>query len=175
MAQDPRRVRSDGEKPDADSELCLQIAAFRPRLERFARKLAGNDSAVDDLVQSALERALRQRRHWQPGTRLDSWLCRILHNAWRDEHRRRRVRGETVAIELIATTSDGESLLYHRLLLAQVHAAMELLPPCQKAVLQHVAIEGLTYRETAHEMRTSIGTVMSRVHRARRGLGVTMG
>lgn len=175
MAQDPGCARLTPFEPTYDTELCREIAAFRPRLERFARSLARDDSMVDDLVQMALERALRRRRHWQPGTRLDSWLCRILHNAWRDEHRQRRVRGEMLPVESIASTTDGEAVPYHRLLLGEVRTAMEALPPCQKAVLHHVAVEGLTYREAADAMRTSIGTVMSRLHRARQRIGAAMG
>lgn len=153
-----------------DLALCRRIAEFRPRLERFARSLARDDGLVDDLVQASLERALRSRGDWQPGTRLDSWLCRILQNVWIDELRRRKVRGETVSLDGLAASIDGEALAYRRLLLGEVGHAMACLPPPQRTVLRHVALDGLTYRETAHEMRTSIGTVMSRLARARQRL-----
>lgn len=159
----------------AHDDLTIRIAALRPQLERFARSISRDEAQVDDLVQASLERALVHRGSWQPGTRLDSWLYRIMQNVWIDECRRRRVRGEVTPVEEAVISVDGELDLYHRLLLLQVGNCIAYLPQPQRRVLRHVVFEGLTYRETAQEMRTSIGTVMSRLSRARRHLEKSMG
>src|SRR5687767_12108408 len=75
----------------ADDVRFLQIAAMLPRLRRFARGLARSAEEADDLVQGACERALRSIDSWQPGSRLDSWMFRILHNLWIDTLRRKRI------------------------------------------------------------------------------------
>jgi RNA polymerase sigma-70 factor, ECF subfamily len=151
-------------------ELRGELAAFMPRLRRFALTLSRDEHEADDLVQTTLERALARWHLWEPGTRLGSWLCRILQNAWRDERRRLRVRGETETLADHTLIEDGEGRVVHRLFLAQVRRSMAFLPAEQRAVLDHVAFEGLSYRETAGAMGTSVGTVMSRLSRARRRL-----
>jgi RNA polymerase sigma-70 factor (ECF subfamily) len=98
-----------------------------------------------------------------------------MQNVWIDECRRRRVRGEVTPVEETAFSIDGELELYHRLLLIQIGKGIAYLPRLQRRVLHHVVFEGLTYRETAQEMQTSIGTVMSRLSRARRHLEKAMG
>ena len=74
---------------DASQNLREEIAALLPRLRRFGRTLARHREDADDLVQIAVERALTRIGQWQPGTRLDSWLFRIMQNAWIDEARAR--------------------------------------------------------------------------------------
>jgi RNA polymerase sigma-70 factor (ECF subfamily) len=75
------------------------IAALLPRLRRFGRTLARNREDADDLVQAAVERALRHAAQWRPGTRLDSWMFRIMQNTWIDEARARARRGRTFVAE----------------------------------------------------------------------------
>lgn len=70
------------------SDFAHELVALLPRLRRFARALAGSADRADDLVQSACERALRARDTFQPGTRLDAWMFRILRNVWIDAARR---------------------------------------------------------------------------------------
>src|SRR5262245_50722125 len=74
-----------------------ELTALLPRLRRFGRTLTRNPDEADDLVQTALERALRNLDGWQPGTRLDAWMFRIMRNAWIDEVRSRSVRARVHA------------------------------------------------------------------------------
>src|SRR5712691_5959778 len=74
---------------DQSSSFDDQLAALLPRLRRFAHALSRNSADADDLTQSTIERALRSRDQWQPGTRLDSWLYRIMRNLWIDTTRAR--------------------------------------------------------------------------------------
>src|SRR5947207_14188379 len=84
-------------EPDADVR--TQIAALLPRLRRFGRVLARTREDADDLVQAAIEKALVRTDQWTPGTRLDSWMFRIMQNTWIDEVRARQRRGETFVDE----------------------------------------------------------------------------
>jgi RNA polymerase sigma-70 factor (ECF subfamily) len=143
-----------------------------PKLRRFACSLTGSLADADDLVQAACERALRNQESFQPGTRMESWMYRIIQNLWLDEHRRRTVRGVAVDPEAANLTDDGHGARTpeDRLMLARVRAAMAELPEEHRAVLALVAVEGLSYRETAEVLDVPIGTVMSRLSRAREAL-----
>jgi RNA polymerase sigma-70 factor (ECF subfamily) len=148
------------------------LVALIPRLRRFGYALTGSREDGDDIVQVALERALSRLHQWQPGTRLDSWLFRIAHNAWIDEVRARKRRGASVDLDNAPQLEgdDGRTLAAARLDLAQVRAAISTLPEEQRAVLALVAIEGLSYQEAADALEIPIGTVMSRLARARMAL-----
>ena len=140
-----------------------------PRLRRFAYALTGSSDAGDDLVQAACERALRSAEQFRAGTRMDSWMFRIMQNLWLDDRRRRRVRGTQVDPELAGLSDDGKGArqLDDQVALAQVRAAVDALPDDQRSVLVLVAIEGLNYREAAEVLELPMGTVMSRLARAR--------
>lgn len=157
------------------SDFARQLIDLLPRLRRFARALAGADAA-DDLVQSACERALRAQGTWQPGTRLDSWLFQIIRNLWIDGLRSRGRAGPREAIddvpELIG--DDGRRITEASLTLQNVRRAMGDLPPEQREVLVLVCVEELSYRETADVLSIPIGTVMSRLSRARRAVSLAM-
>jgi RNA polymerase sigma-70 factor (ECF subfamily) len=149
-----------------------RMVAVLPRLRRFAFALTGNSEQADDLVQDACLRALSRLDLWQPGTRLDSWMYRIAQNIWLDRLRASKVRGETVdldATEGIAG-SDGRLITESELTLQAVAAAMGRLPPEQRATVALVCIEGASYKEAAEISGVPVGTVMSRLARARRSL-----
>ncbi len=117
-------------------------------------------------------RALSRVEQWQPGTRLDSWMYRIAQNLWLDRARARKVRGEQVnveAAEALAGT-DGRDVVESRLTLQAVSAALGHLPDEQRVLIALVCIDGLSYKEAADITQTPIGTVMSRLARARREL-----
>jgi RNA polymerase sigma-70 factor (ECF subfamily) len=124
------------------------------------------------LTQIALEKALMRLNQWKPGTRLDSWLFRIAHNAWIDETRARRRRGTAVDLDQTAEIQgeDGRAAAHARLDLAQVRTVVATLPEEQRAVLAMVAVEGLSYQEAADALDIPIGTVMSRLARARKAV-----
>ena len=146
-----------------------QMVALLPRLRRFAYALTGSLDEGDDIVQSACERALARLHQWQPGTRLDSWMFRIIQTTWIDRLRARRVRGEESDPEVLErqATGDHGRAVEHRLLLAKTQAAMAALPEDQRAVLALVSVDGLSYKEAAAVLELPIGTVMSRLARAR--------
>lgn len=147
-----------------------QIVELLPRLRAFALALARNGEAADDLVQGACERALRGLASYRPDSRLDSWLFRILHNLWIDGHRRRRpqVALDEPGLEAALGGEDGRATTEARSTLAATARAIESLAEEQRAVLALVCVQDLSYRETAEVLGIPIGTVMSRLSRARR-------
>jgi RNA polymerase sigma-70 factor (ECF subfamily) len=82
-----------------DGAVQAELVALLPRLRRFARGLAGAPDQADDLVQAACERAIARIHQWTPGTRLDSWMFRIVQTIWLDEKRAQRVRGGDSNVE----------------------------------------------------------------------------
>lgn len=148
------------------------IIEFLPRLRRFAYSLAGNLDQGDDLVQETCLRALSRAEQWQPGTRLDSWMYRIAQNIWLDRMRANKVRGTNVDIDEMPelTSHDGRTVTESRLTLAEVQAGIARLPSDQQVLVALVCVEGLSYKEAAEVLDVPIGTVMSRLARARRTL-----
>jgi RNA polymerase sigma-70 factor, ECF subfamily len=143
-----------------------------PKLRRFARSLVGHVQDADDLVQAACEKALRNADQFRAGTRMDSWMYRIIQNLWLDDRRRDRTRGTAVDPDDAYLSDEGKAaqLPEDRMMLAQTRAAMLTLPEGQREVLSLIAIEGLSYKETAEVLDLPIGTVMSRLSRAREAL-----
>lgn len=158
------------------SEFGYRIVALLPRLRGLARTLARSRDAADDLVQATCEKALRNSDGWTPGTRLDAWMFRIMRNHWIDTVRRNRpevaVEDEAVAHEL--PVEDGVRRVEARLALAAVRTLVDALPDEQRTVLMLVCVEELSYRETAEMLELPIGTVMSRLSRARTALVAAM-
>jgi RNA polymerase sigma-70 factor (ECF subfamily) len=128
-------------------------------------------------VQITAERAFAARDRFDPATRLDAWLFRILRNAWIDHARRERTRGETVDIADMpgASMTDGPRETEAHLMLQRTRAAMDELPVEQREVMLLVCVEELSYREAAEVLDIPIGTVMSRLARARLALAAKMG
>lgn len=153
------------------------LIALLPRLRRYALSLCKRRDLADDLVQTAAERALAARDRFDPSTRLDAWMFRILHNAWLDGLRRQRTRGTEVDIADApeARTVDGPAVTEAHLMLKSVEAAIDRLPEDQRAVLLLVCVEELPYRETSEVLGIPLGTVMSRLARGRVALSEMMG
>lgn len=153
-------------------DLPQQIVALLPRMRRFAYSLTSSTDDGDDIVQAACERALGRLHQWQPGTRLDSWMFRIIQTTWIDRLRARRVRGEDQSPDMIETLigEDGRRVTEARLMLRRVRKAIDQLPDDQRSVLVLVAVDGRSYREAADILEVPIGTVMSRLARSRRRL-----
>jgi len=152
-----------------------ELIQLLPRLRSFARSLTGAADQADDLVQTGLEKALRNLDSYTPGTRLDAWMFRILRNAWIDTVRARRDTAEydAEAAETIAG-EDGRTTSEARLHLAEVRRAMATLPEDQRSVLMLVCVEGMRYREVAEALGIPEGTVMSRLSRARLALAAKL-
>jgi RNA polymerase sigma-70 factor (ECF subfamily) len=145
-----------------------QLIAVLPRLRRFARGLSGSVADADDLVQAACERALARQHQFQEGTRFDSWMFRIVQTIWIDQIRSRDVRKEDGDIAEDRLGSDEPvRRVEARLALAEVRRALDRLPPDQRAALLLVTVEGLSYKEAAEVVQVPVGTIMSRLSRAR--------
>ena len=149
-----------------------ELVAMLPRLRRFAHALSRNAADADDLTQATVERALRSREQWQAGTRLDSWLYRIMRNLWIDTARARGRRDKVEAPEEEADRigEDPRNAIEASVDLARMMAAMERLPDEQREVVALILIEGFGYRETAEMLGLPIGTVSSRLVRGRTAL-----
>jgi len=148
----------------------VTLIAQLPGLRRYATALSGNASAADDLVQDCIERALRRRGSLQSPDRMASWLRSILHNIFIDELRRAPARVARVDItemenhEALSVTPDADAL--H---LDMMRAVNQLTFEHRQIVLL-AGLEGLSYAELATELDLPIGTVMSRLARAREKL-----
>ncbi len=149
-----------------------EIVGLLPRLRRFARTLTATPTDADDLVQQTLERALTRRGQWRPGTRLDSWMFRIMKNAWIDETRARRRKGGLFAPaeEGDRVGDDGAGAMETRLAAAEVARAMARLPDEQRLAVALVLVEGLSYQEAAEVLEIPAGTLTSRLVRGRMAL-----
>lgn len=155
-----------------DDEFAREVVRLLPRLRRFAATLTGKPDEADDLVQSVCERAFKFHASWERGTRLDAWLFRIARNYWIDQIRKRKAAGPETPIDKREDLMgvDGNEVAEHRITLQQVQEAMSSLSPDQRDVLQAVCIDGLSYSEASATLGAPIGTVMSRLSRARSAL-----
>lgn len=148
------------------------LVALIPRLRRFARVLTGNLADADDVVQACLEKAMVNMDQWQPGTRLDAWVFRIARNHWLDNRRRahNRVGHEDISDMPNLAGDDGVAVAEASADARMVRAAVDALPPEQRDVVALVMLEEMSYREAADALGLPIGTVMSRLSRAKAAL-----
>ena len=146
-----------------------EIAALLPRLRRFARTITYNREDADDLVQAAVERALGRSAQWEPGTRLDSWLFRIMKNAWIDEVRSRIRRDRIFAPEADGEHVGDDFAEAHQQRIA-IQKAISMLSDDHRIVIGLVLVDGLPYKEAAEVLEVPIGTLTSRLARAREAL-----
>lgn len=152
-------------------DIGAEIVALLPRLRRYAIALSRSGMIADDLVQTACLRALANAASWQPGTRMDAWIFRIIRNLWLDMRRQASRRGEEdVRDGTEFEAAGGETHAFNRLVLSDVAAAIRRLPADHQEVLLLVCVEELTYREASEVLDVPIGTVMSRLARARERL-----
>jgi RNA polymerase sigma-70 factor (ECF subfamily) len=136
-----------------------------PSLRRYARALTGNSWAADDLVQDTLERACTKWQLWVAGTDLRAWLFTLMHNLYMSQRRASRVALNSVSIdelesELQAPSANSDDPM-------DISRCLQRLPADQRAVLLLVALEDMSYKEAAKVLAIPIGTVMSRLSRAR--------
>ena len=149
-----------------------ELTALLPRLRRFAHGLSRNPADADDLTQMTIERALRSKAQWQPGSRLDSWLYKIMRNLWIDtvRSRGRKEKLEAPADEAETLGHDPRAGIEASIDLQRVMIAMDQLPGEQREVVALILIEGFGYREAAEMLGLPIGTVSSRLVRGRTAL-----
>ena len=152
------------------ADIHRRIEAEIPRLRRYARALARDVAAADDLVQDCLARALGKLHLWQEGTDLRAWLFTILHNQYVNQVRRSVREGTAVGL------SETEPLLTRaphqgrRLELLDLERAIGKLPDEQRTVILLVGLEGMRYEDVAEILGVPIGTVRSRLSRGREAL-----
>lgn len=164
----------DQMKQTTDSWMRDTLCAMLPRLRRFARGLTGDAHDADDVVQIALERALARAGQFREEYGLEPWVFGIVRNAWLDEVRARQRRGQVLAPQEWGEHV-GESPFDARNTAMSVEAAMARLPAEQREVVMLVLVEGLAYREAAAALEVPIGTLTSRLARARTALQDMLG
>ena len=146
------------------------LVAQLPGLRRYAMALADNASMADDLVQDCIEKALRQSGQLREPRLLPGWLRRILHNLFVDEIRRRRGKGQQADIMNFADNAELSVPADDSVQRRDFVRAMNALNFEHRQILLLVGLEDMNYREIAEELNVPIGTVMSRLARARERL-----
>lgn len=146
-----------------------------PRLRRYARALTRDASRADDLVQSCLVRAIAKQHLWQEGTDLRAWLFTILHNLHVNEVRRLALNGAVVPIEEVASMLPVHENATDSVQLLDLHRAIGCLSEEQRQILLLVGLEELQYDDVAKVLQIPLGTVRSRLSRARNTLREVMG
>ena len=162
--------------PDAATGFREQeLAAVIPRLRRYALVLTGNPARSDDLVQDTLTRAWDKRSYWRAGSDLRAWLFTIMHNVFVNQLA--GARRDAANVSLDAEGENGMALQVpsdddptRRIELQEVMGLVRRLPAEQREVLMLVAVEGMRYEEVASTLGIPVGTVMSRLSRAREKL-----
>lgn len=150
-----------------------EIAALLPRLRRFARSIVYHRDDADDLVQVTVERALNHSAQWEVGTRLDSWMFRIMKNAWIDEVRS-RIRRENIFAPEAAGEHVGDGFAEAHQQRLAIQKAISLLSEEHRMVVGLVLVDGMAYREAADVLDLPLGTLMSRLARARAALQASL-
>lgn len=150
-------------------EFKRDLTAVIPHLRAFARGLCGRPDLADDLVQETMLKAWNARDRFEPGTSMKAWTFVILRNAYLTEMRRNRFRGdydETVAERILTAPAGQEDPLH----LSDMYRALLRLPPERREALLLVGAGGFSYEEAADICGCAIGTIKSRVGRARAAL-----
>jgi RNA polymerase sigma-70 factor (ECF subfamily) len=143
----------------------VSLAKYIPHLRRYASKLIGDRHSADDLVQDTLERGLNKIHLWRPGSDIRAWLFSVMHNVFVNQRRVQKPEIGLLDEDLLDFTSQATPL--DRIALAEVERALETISAEQREVLMLVAVDQKSYAETADALGIPIGTVMSRLSRAR--------
>lgn len=160
-------------------DLPSMLPEMLPRLWAFALRISGDKHDAEDLVQRACVRALERAHQLHPDTSPLSWMFSIVHTTWLNELRARRVRARS-SMEwddgILETVPDPamrtpETNVMNR----QMVSAVERLPEAQRVVMLLVAVEGLSYSQAAEVLHVPVGTIMSRLARARQAIGALVG
>lgn len=151
-------------------QFLTEIEGSVPALRRYARSLTRNADRADDLVQDCIERAIRKQGLWRPTAPLQSWLFRMLLNIYRNDLRRDRRRGDQIPIDGMLVEPSIAPAQPGRIALGEISRAIDTLPHDQREALLLVVLEGMSYSEAAEILTIPIGTLMSRLGRARAAL-----
>jgi RNA polymerase sigma-70 factor (ECF subfamily) len=159
----------------AMSEFNRLIEHQIPRLRRYARALTRDSNRADDLVQDTLVRAIAKAHLWQAGTDIRAWLFTIMHNQYVNNVRHAMCEQATVDVDQVASTLVATSDPTASRQLSELDRALGQLSKGQREVVLLVGLEGMSYDEAAKILQVPIGTVRSRLGRAREALRVLMG
>ena len=158
----------------SDAEFKVQLAQVIPHLRAFGRSLSGSRDLADDLVQETLLKAWKNQDRFEPGSNLQAWLCTILRNQFYTDIRKRKREVEdadgTMAGQMVASAAQEANSE-----LQQVKQHLAKLPAAMREALLHVGAQGLTYEDAAELIGCQVGTVKSRVSRARALLARSLG
>jgi RNA polymerase sigma-70 factor (ECF subfamily) len=160
------------------AELSVLLPPMLPRLWAFALRISGDRHDAEDLVQRACVRALERAHQLQPGTAPLSWMFSIVQSTWINELRSRSVRsrsGMEWDNNFLETVADPAARTPEQHVDAQIVQAVQRLPEAQRMVMLLVGVEGLSYNEAAQALGVPIGTIMSRLSRARQTIGALFG
>ena len=146
-----------------------QLETFRPRLYRIAYSWSHNPDLADDLVQETMVKALRKSEQVKNRESIDGWLFGILTNCWRDYFRLRKELDNIDNVSLVEETTPVHHVEQQNIV-DKVRSAIANLPATQCQILTLVDLEGMSYAEVANVLDVPIGTVMSRLCRARKTL-----
>ena len=156
------------------NEFTVRVSELIPRLRRYARALTGERTAADDLVQDTLERAWTKLHLWRTGSDLRAWLFTIMHNVHVNQVRSRAATA-TLPLDDDMPDAPTRATQADMLEVRDIDSALRRLPVEQREVLLLIALEHMSYQETADTMGIPIGTVMSRLARARDRLRIMLG
>jgi RNA polymerase sigma factor (sigma-70 family) len=159
----------DAERSSNAAVFKRELTSVIPHLRAFARGLCGRPDLADDLVQETLLKAWAAQERFEPGTSMRAWTFVILRNAYLTDMRRNRFRAdydETVAERILTAPAAQEGPLH----LSDMHRALLTLPPERREALLLVGAGGFSYEEAAEICQCAVGTIKSRVGRARAAL-----
>ena len=147
-----------------------QLIQHIPDLRRFARSLERNRVAADDLVQETLERAIKKMHLYEPSGPFIGWLNTIMRNIFVDRVRRRKLNASTSLEDAPRNEPYQNENQVDRLVLKELRVAIDRLPTEQRQVLLMIALQGLSYEDAAQQLNVPLGTIRSRLFRARANL-----
>ena len=147
-----------------------QLIHHIPDLRRFARSLERNRVAADDLVQETLERAIKKMHLYEPSGPFIGWLNTIMRNLFVDRVRRRKLNASTSLEDAPRNEPYQNENQVDRLVLKELRVAIDRLPTEQRQVLLMIALQGLSYEDAAQQLNVPLGTIRSRLFRARANL-----
>lgn len=156
------------------TDFAQQLEAILPRLRQYALVLTKDSGAADDLVQGTVLRGLENEALWTPGTDLRAWLFTIMHNLFVSEVRR-SARSPVTLMNTITDHQSSQPSQEGRLALRDLDRALARLPKAQLEIIMMIGLEGMSYDDAGRALGIPLGTVRSRLSRAREMLRVLMG
>jgi len=154
------------------SEFTKELEQCIPALRRYAHSLLYKQEEADDLVQDCLERAIKKQALWQQGTSLRAWLFTMQHNLYINQLR--KLGRQPLMIEETEQLAHNHEPHKSEVLIRDINYCIQQLPDDQRQVLLLVTVQGFSYKEVSEIVDAPLGTIMSRLSRARKNLQALM-